>query len=95
MRLNHAPTRRRRSFARWLRETSEQQLMIAAQRKMARRYGAPPPSPPHGIDLFWQRVYAPAFYVLPYPVRAKIASRMPGSHRRTWHQPAQGRGPAV
>jgi len=83
------------SVSRWVRATSEEQLMIAAQRKIALRYGAPLPTKPKGIGVFWQRVYAPAFYTLPYPVRAKIAGHMPGSHRRTWHQPPRGRGPAV
>ena len=85
----------RTSFSRWLRSTSEEQLLLAAQRKLALRYGAPEPPKPHGIDVLWQRVYAPTFYAVPYPVRAKIANRLPGSHRRTWHQPPQGRGPAV
>jgi hypothetical protein len=55
----------------------------------------PGPPPPRGIDVFWQRVYAPVFYRLPYRVRALVADRLPGSHRKTWHQPPQAGGPAV
>ena len=83
------------SLPRWVRAVSEEQLLIAAQRDIARRYGAPAPPPPRGIAVFWQRVYVPLFRRLPYPLRARVANLMPGSHRRTWHQPQQGRGPAV
>jgi hypothetical protein len=83
------------SFTRWVRAVSEEQLLVAAQREVARRYGAPAPPPPRGIDVFWQRMYVPLFRRLPYPLRAQIANRMPGSHRRTWHRPQQVRGPAV
>jgi len=83
------------SFTRWVRSVSEEQLVIAAQAKMAARYGVTPPPAPHGVDLFWQRVYAPLFYRLPYALRAKVAGAMPGSHRQTWHQPEQAKGPAV
>ncbi len=84
-----------RRFPRWLRAVSEQQLLLAAQRTVAVRYGRTPPPAPRGRNVFWQRVYAPLFYRLPYPVRAKVANRLPGSHRRTWHQPQRAQGPAV
>jgi hypothetical protein len=35
------------------------------------------------------------FHKLPYPLRARVANLMPGSHRRTWHRPQQVQGPAV
>jgi hypothetical protein len=85
----------RPSLARRLREVSEHQLMIAAQRDVAGRYGAPPPQPPRGADRFWQQVYVPVYHRLPWKVRATVMRTMPGSHRRTWHQPEQGSGPAV
>jgi len=89
------PPNRRMSFPRWVRAVSEEQLLIAAQRQVARRYGVPAPPPPRGVGAFWQRVYAPLFHKLPYPLRARVAHLLPGSHRRTWHRPQQVQGPAV
>jgi hypothetical protein len=83
------------SFARWLRSTSEHHLLVVAQQKVGARYGAPAPPSPKGMEVFWQKVYAPAFSLLPYPVRARVAATLPGSHRQTWHIPARSRGPAV
>ncbi len=85
----------RQSFPRWLRATSEQHLLVAAQRRVAARYGTPAPPRPRGAELFWQRVYAPLFHLVPYRLRARVAERMPGSHRRTWHKPEEASGPAV
>lgn len=82
-------------FTRWLRATSEHQLLVAAQTKVARRHGITAPQQPQGIDIFWQRVYAPAFYLLPYALRSRIAASFPGSHRKTWHPTDRARGPAV
>ena len=84
----------RQSFPRWVRATSERHLLVAAQREVARRHGLAAPGP-RGVDLFWQRVFAPVFHALPYALRARVAGAMPGSHRRTWHTPAQVKGPAV
>jgi hypothetical protein len=84
----------RQSFLRWVRSTSEHHLLVAAQAKVARRNGLVPPKP-KGAAIFWQKVYAPVFYALPYSLRARVANRMPGSHRRTWHAPPQHQGPAV
>lgn len=84
----------RQSFSRWLRSTSEHHLMVAAQAQVARRNGLVPPRP-RGVEVFWQRVYAPVFHALPYALRAKVAGAMPGSHRRTWHPPPRAQGPAV
>ncbi len=84
----------RQSFPRWVRSTSERHLLVAAQAKVARRNGLVPPKP-KGAAIFWQKVYAPAFYAVPYSLRARIANRMPGSHRQTWHAPPQHQGPAV
>ena len=43
----------RMSFARWLRATSEHYLMVAAQQKMAAKYGVTPPPRPRGAEVFW------------------------------------------
>ncbi len=83
------------SFARWLRARSEQQLMAAAERQVAERYGLPAPPPPRGVDVFWQRVYVPAYNRLPWRLRAVVMKALPGSHRRTWHRPEEAQGPAV
>jgi hypothetical protein len=83
------------SFARRLRVVSEHQLMLAAQREVAARYGAPAPPPPRGLGRFWQRVYVPVYHRLPWKLRATVMRAMPGSHRRTWHRPDEGSGPAV
>jgi hypothetical protein len=82
-------------LTRLVRNVSEKQLMAAAQREVGRRYGTPLPPGPRGVDRFWQRVYVPAYHALPWTLRAKVMARMPGSHRETWHQPPQARGPAV
>ena len=84
----------RQSFPRWVRSTSEHHLLMVAQAAVARRSGLTPPKP-RGVDIFWQKVYAPLFYLLPYPLRAKVANAMPGSHRRTWTPQAPSGGPAV
>ncbi len=84
----------RQSFPRWVRSTSEHHLLAVAQAQVARRNGLTAPKP-QGIDIFWQKVYAPLFYLLPYPLRAKVANAMPGSHRRTWTPQAPSSGPAV
>lgn len=87
-------SRDRQSFPRWVRSTSEHHLLVAAQAKVARKNGLKPPRP-RGAAIFWQKVYAPAFHALPYPLRAKVANAMPGSHRQTWHEPQRAQGPAV
>lgn len=83
------------ALTRWVRKVSEDQLMTAAQRTIAARYGVTPPPPPTGLDIFWQRVYAPIFYRLPWKVRAKLMMRMPGSHRQTWTPRTPSGGPAI
>ena len=58
--------------------------MIAAQEKIAAKYGVPPPRPPRGREIFWLRIYVPAYRAVPWPVRSAIMRRLPGSHRMTW-----------
>jgi hypothetical protein len=82
------------AFTRWVRSVSQQQLMVAAQTAMAARAGLAT-RPPKGQDTFWQKVYAPVFHRLPHRLRDKVVAAMPGSHRRTWHTPAQVSGPAA
>ena len=56
------------SFARWLRATSEHYLMVAAQQKMAAKYqvyGVTPPRRPRGAEIFWLRLYVPAYRAVP------------------------------
>lgn len=87
-------TGQKQSFTRWVRSTSEHHLLVVAQAKIARAHGLTPLKP-KGADVFWQKVYAPVFYALPYSLRARVANAMPGSHRQTWHTPQQHQGPAV
>ena len=82
-------------FSRWLRATSERYLMIAAQRQIAAKYGLPPPRRLRGADVFWLRVYVPAYRAVPWRVRSMIMRRMPGSHRMTWTAGIRPRGPAT
>lgn len=68
--------------------------MVAAQTKVAKRSGLTARRP-EGKDIFWQKVYAPVYYRLPMSLRNKVVAAMPGSHRQTWHDPAQAAGPAA
>ena len=58
--------------------------MVAAQEKIAAKYRVPPPPPPHGMDVFWRRVYVPAYRAVPWPARSFLMRLLPGSHRMTW-----------
>jgi hypothetical protein len=82
-------------FSRWLRATSERYLMIAAQRDIAAKYGVPPPRRPRGAEIFWLRVYVPAYRAVPWRLRSAIMRRMPGSHRMTWTASHRPRRPAT
>ena len=83
------------AFSRWLRATSERSLMTAAQHKLAVKYGVPPPRRPRGADIFWLRVYVPAYRAVPWRLRSAIMRRMPGSHRMTWTTGDRPRDQAV
>jgi hypothetical protein len=72
------------AFSRWLRATSEHYLMIAAQQKIGAKYGVALPPRPRGREIFWLRVYVPAYRAVPWPVRSAIVRRLPGSHRMIW-----------
>ncbi|WP_300019365.1 hypothetical protein [Pseudonocardia sp.] len=83
-------------FFGWLRSNSEHYLLIAAHQKLARTQGAPAPRPPRGAkDIFWLRVFAPTYALLPWSLRSRIMRAMPGSHRQTWADPPRPQGPAV
>ncbi|MDQ1667598.1 MAG: hypothetical protein QOH75_3629 [Actinomycetota bacterium] len=83
------------AFTRWVRRVSEEQLLTAAQKVVAQRYGVPPPPRPAGADIFWQKVYAPIYHRLPWKLRTRVMMRMPGSHRQTWTRRTPPAGPAV
>ena len=83
-------------FFQWVRQTSERNLMIDAQDLIGRKLGACRPAPPRGAkEIFWRRVYVPAFHRLPQSVRDAMIARMPGSHRKRWPTEPPLRGPAV
>jgi hypothetical protein len=72
-------------FFEWVRRNSEEYLMEAAQRDMARRYGRPAPAHRRGPGaLFWRWVFTPIYRRLPWRLRRAIIVAMPGSHRRRW-----------
>lgn len=84
------------SFPRWLRSNAEHYLLIAAQERVAREHGARPPRPPRGLqELFWLRIFAPVYRLLPWPLRQKVMLALPGSHRRQWAPPPKRHAPAV
>jgi hypothetical protein len=83
----------------WLRRNAEHYLLVAAQGRLAQRYAAPPPAPPHGLrEIFWLRLFAPVYARIPWRWRSRVLYAMPGSHRRTWSawtHPPRRRDPAV
>ncbi|MBV9921273.1 MAG: hypothetical protein JOY78_10540 [Pseudonocardia sp.] len=84
------------SFARWLRTNSEHYLLVAAHAKFARERGTPAPRAPQGLrEVFWLRVFAPSYALMPSSLRNRIMRAMPGSHRRTWAWNQRPSGPAV
>lgn len=83
----------------WLRKNAEHYLLVDAQNRIGRRYGSRrPPAPRDARELFWLRVFAPAYRLLPWRWRSRVLRAMPGSHRRTWDtwtHPPTPRRPAV
>jgi len=83
------------AFFGWLRRSSEHYLLVAAHQKLAREQGAPAPRPPKGLaEVFWLKVFAPAYAALPWPLRSTVMQAMPGSHRKTWAPSPRPEGPA-
>jgi len=73
---------------RWLRGNAERHLLLAAQAEMARRY-LEREGPVGRQGVFWRRLFVPVYRVLPWRLRRRIMSAMPGSHRQ-W---SRGRAP--
>lgn len=73
-------------FFEWMRGNSEEYLLEAAQRDMARRFGLPAPRVRTG-SIFWRYVFTPMYRLLPWRLRQAIIVAMPGSHRR-WSERA-------
>jgi hypothetical protein len=80
-------------FFQWLRSNSEQYLLEAAQRDMARKYlDRPGPVVHAGAKAwFWRSIFTPVYRLLPWGLRRRIMQLMPGSHRRRW----AGRAPPM
>lgn len=84
------------SPSRWLRTRAEHYLLIAAQAQVAHRYGSTAPRRAHGIvEMFWLRVFAPLYRMLPWSLRHRFMLLMPGSHRRQWSPPPTAAGSAL
>jgi hypothetical protein len=72
-------------FFAWLRRNSEHYLLVAAQGRIATRYGARQPAPPHGFtDRFFLSLFVPIYRRLPWSLRSAVIRSMPGSHRQQW-----------
>ena len=85
-------------FFEWVRRNSEQYLLEAAQREMAKKYlGEAPewPAKETPMELFFRRVYVPAYRRLPWVVRRAVIRAMPGSHRQQWAERSPPSKPAV
>lgn len=69
----------------WLRTNSQKYLLEATQADLARRHGR---SGPVGRKtpqvIFWKYVFVPLYRRLPWSVKHKVITAMPGSHRQSW-----------
>jgi hypothetical protein len=81
------------SFGTWLRENAQAYLLRDAQVRVARAHGLAPP-PVRG-SFFWTRIFVPVYRLTPWPVRRRVMTAMPGSHRKHWSTPTRPAGPAV
>jgi hypothetical protein len=81
------------SFSGWLRGNAQHYLLRDAQARIARTQGVAPP-PARG-SFFWTRIFVPAYRLTPWPVRRRLMTAMPGSHRKHWPKPTRPAGPAV
>ena len=62
----------------WLRTNAEHYLLVDAHRRLAGKYGSPPPRKPHGAkEIFWLKIFAPLYGVLPWSVRHRVMRAMP------------------
>jgi hypothetical protein len=79
-----------------LRTHSEHYLLIGAQERVARRYGARAPRRPRGPkELFWRRVFAPIYRVLPWTLRHRIMLTIAWQPSPALGTATRSRGPAV
>ena len=73
------------SLTYWLRHNAEHYLLVSAQDRVGRRYGAPRPRRPQGPgEVFWQRLFVPAYRLVPWSLRIRVLRALPGSHRQQW-----------
>jgi hypothetical protein len=72
-------------FTSWLRESSEHHLLLAAQTRMADKYGTRPPPKERGAQAtFFRVLFVPIYRRLPWRLRSTVIESIPGSHRQTW-----------
>ena len=85
------------SVSRWLRVNSEHYLLRDSQARLAKAYGLPeiPAAPRSPSQLFWSRIFVPAYRVLPWGLRRRAIHLIPGSHRKSWTAQPQRRDPAI
>jgi hypothetical protein len=73
------------AFSGWLRSNAEHWLLIDAQRRVAIAHGhSGPPAPRTAQERFWLQVFAPAYRVIPWTLRHRVITALPGSHRQQW-----------
>ncbi len=71
--------------ASWLRTNAERYLMVAAEADVAKRQGHRGPTRPSDpLGLFFLLVFVPVYRAIPWKVRSRMITAMPGSHRKTW-----------
>lgn len=68
-------------FFRWLRGNAERHLLLAAQQEMVARY-LQRGGTVGRQSWFWRRVFVPLYGLMPWGLRRRIMSAMPGSHRQ-------------
>lgn len=75
-------------FFAWLRMNSEKYLLEATQKDIAAQYGRPGPVGKRTPQVvFWKYLFSPLYRRMPWPLKHKIISAMPGSHRKEWSLP--------
>lgn len=72
-------------FTSWLRTNSEHYLLLAAQDRMAAKYGSRSPGREHGVKAgFFRTLFVPIYRRLPWRFRSAVIRSIPGSQRQTW-----------
>lgn len=73
------------TIAAWLRTNAERYLMIAAEADIAKKYARRGPSRPKGlVAMLFMVIFVPIYRAIPWKIRSKMISAMPGSHRKSW-----------